>query len=170
MAMISFLKGKGGTCIIWNQGICYLLAYAIPRTLQGDPIPGLKRSGLGEQHTLPMQLKFGWNRLGFFSPNLTKQEKFGLGAWAPASICICLLIVWCPRALSLLLCLAAEFLAGSVLPHFCSLCLQIFLAWLPTCTSWYNFTCEHIISPSVRPFLFSSLSCLLMTAAILSKT
>lgn len=79
MAIISFLKGEGGTCIIWNQGICYLLAYAVPTTLHGDPIPDLKRSGLGEQHILPMQLKFGWNRLFFFFPQPDKTGK--IWAW-----------------------------------------------------------------------------------------
>lgn len=38
-----------------NLGICYLLAYAIPRTLYGGP----KRLDFDEQHSLPMQLKFG---------------------------------------------------------------------------------------------------------------
>lgn len=96
--------------------------------------------------------------VGFF-PNLTKQEEFGLDAWAPASICICLLVVWCPRALSLLLCLAAKLLAGSVLPHFHSLCLHIFLAWVPTYTSWYNFHLwtHHLNFCTSLPFLFSLL-------------
>lgn len=48
----------GGTCIIRNQDICQPLAYTIHRTLQGDPIVSLKASGVGEQYSLPMQLKF----------------------------------------------------------------------------------------------------------------
>lgn len=49
----------GGTYVIWNQDICYLLACAMPRTLCGDSVGGLRMSGLGGQHCLPMHLKFG---------------------------------------------------------------------------------------------------------------
>lgn len=38
-----------------NLGICYLLDYGIPRTLHGGP----KMLDFDEQHSLPMQLKFG---------------------------------------------------------------------------------------------------------------
>lgn len=138
----------GSTYIIWNQGICYLIASAIPWTPRGDPILGLKMSGLGKQHSLPMQLKFGWNRV---SSQPDKTGKFWDWCLSP---CFCLDMSGVPELSHSFLCLAPQFLTGSVLPHFCSLCLQVFLAWLPHYKSWYNFTCEHFISTSVHPFLF----------------
>lgn len=57
MVMISFLKGREEGHMRYLES--RYLAYAIPKTLHGDPILGLKRSGLGGQHSLPMQLEFG---------------------------------------------------------------------------------------------------------------
>lgn len=113
MAMISLIWGARAlfrdglieSRCLPPTGLCY------PQNSSGRSNTNLKGSGLGKQDNLPTRLNFCWNK--GFSTTWQNSKFFGPDARAAASVCLCCLIFWFPKALSLPLCLASKFLIES---------------------------------------------------------